>query len=213
MARVKICGLTTVQDAHVAAEAGAHYLGFIFYEKSPRYVSYERYAEFSEQLPAGVLRVGVFVNANPLLITRLFSEKRIEVAQLHGEEPAKAVNMYPAAYKAIRPPDEPELRRLAEVYRLNQPDVDLPTLLIDTYHPTLHGGTGQTVNLGVAELAKSLTPRLMLAGGLTPENVGEVVSTINPFAVDVSSGVEASPGVKDHAKVRAFVKAALSVRV
>lgn len=218
MTYVKICGLTRLEDAQVAIEAGADYVGFICYERSPRYVTRHQLSQITPYLPGNVLKVGVFVNADPLIVRGLLGEGLIDVAQFHGDEPPEQVSALPLAFKALRPADEAALR--AGVARYAGPgrlaaiasaDRRLPAVLIDAYHPEQHGGTGLRVAAPLAALSLQLAPRVMLAGGLTPENVGAVVQGLSPFAVDVSSGVETSPGVKDHAMIRTFIAAVRSV--
>jgi phosphoribosylanthranilate isomerase len=207
--RIKICGLTNLEDAQAAIAAGADYLGFIFYDKSPRYVSPPAYAAFARDLPDSVKKVGVFVNAELSVIAGLFDQYLIDYVQFSGDEPSELVGKLGAAYKAVRPATLDEYHKLAGAY-IQQNDVvdpNLPAMLIDTYHPNLYGGTGQQMSRELAIGAGRHNARLMFAGGLNPENVGEFVAAVRPFAVDVASGVEASPGKKDHGKVRAFVQA------
>jgi phosphoribosylanthranilate isomerase len=214
MTYVKICGLTNLADAQAAVGAGADYVGFICYERSPRYVTRAALAQIVAFLPVTVLKVGVFVNADPLIMRGLLGEGLIDAAQLHGDEPPTLVDGLPLAYKALRPPDQAALddgiARFASPARVAAAEAahpKLPTLMVDAYHPEQHGGTGLRVEATLAAQAVRRVPRLMLAGGLTPETVGGVVRDLAPFAVDVSSGVETSPGIKDHAKIYAFIKA------
>ncbi len=212
---VKICGLTNLEDAQVAIEAGADYLGFIFYDKSPRGITPQAYTVFARELPDAVKKVGVFVNAEPAIIAHLFDEYLIDYVQFSGDEAPDFVSKFGAAYKAVRPPTLEEYQRMAAMYIRPAPVessyANLPAMLIDTYHPNLYGGTGQQMSREIAIGAGKHNQRLMFAGGLNPDNVGEFVQAVRPFAVDVASGVEASPGKKDHGKLRAFVQAVRGV--
>ncbi|HSN76528.1 MAG TPA: phosphoribosylanthranilate isomerase [Anaerolineae bacterium] len=212
---VKICGLTNLDDALAAAVAGADLLGFIFYEKSPRNADARTVAAISNALrnvpPAtfhvSLRTVGVFVNPSLEQVVRTLDYCGLDLAQLHGEEPPELLAALPGrAFKALRPRDAAEAAREAERFarfgRAGGPD-----LLVDTYHPALRGGAGQT---GDWQLAAGLAGqhRLLLAGGLTPDNVAAAIAQVHPWGVDVASGVEATPGRKDHDRVRAFVAAA-----
>jgi len=203
MTYIKICGLTNIKDALAAADAD--YLGFIFYEKSPRYITPDDFTKIARELPGMVRKVGVFVNG----FDAGFDGLPFTYIQLHGEEDPVFVATVPRGYKVLRPASleqfESEYARYAE--SIHQIDPMQPHMLIDAYHPAMHGGTGQQIDREIAQAAARRIPRLMLAGGLTPENVGDVVRAVHPFAVDVSSGVEAVPGKKDHGKIRAFVQA------
>lgn len=217
--KVKICGITNLEDALVAAEAGADYLGFIFYPPSPRAV--DKAAAKSivtylrQNLAEPPLLVGVFVNETAVTIAQTLDECGLDFAQLSGEEvPALASDpnslLYGRAYKAIRPASAAEAEVEAEWYAVPQQKAKSgrqirPSLLVDTYHPTLRGGTGITVEWGIVVYLFEHTPGIMLAGGLNPDNVAAAVAQLKPFAVDVASGVEASLGKKDPAKVRAFI--------
>jgi len=214
MTYVKICGLTTLIDAQLAVDAGADYLGFIFYEKSPRCVTIEQVQAIISGLhkPAQVRSVGVFVDATAAVIDTARTACQLDLIQLHGQESRTFVQAVPSAYKAIRPANYADWKSLAAQYLPTESeDTRLPTLLIDAYHPTQHGGTGLSVDREIALDARRQTPRLMLAGGLTAENVSEAVRIIQPFAVDVSSGVESVPRLKDPVKIRAFVRAVRTI--
>ena len=218
MTRIKICGITNVDDARCAAEAGADFLGFIFYPKSPRNVTLEQTATITQtirrEFGADAPRcVGVFVSETVEHVMAVLDIAGLDLAQLHGDEsPAEVRMLQPRAFKAIRPQALAEAAASVDeasvaVYRNVAPaDTALPQLLMDAYHPHQHGGTGILADLA---LARTLAPRLrlMLAGGLTPETVGPAIEQVRPWGVDVSSGVEQTPGVKNHARVRAFVQA------
>ena len=217
--KVKICGITNLEDALVAAEAGADFLGFIFYPPSPRAVDKAAaksiIVHLRQHLTKPPLMVGVFVNETAVSIAQTLDDCDLDLAQLSGEEvPALAGDpkspLYSRAYKAIRPASAAEAEVEAEWYVVPNQKAEgrgqkRPSLLIDTYHPKLRGGTGITVEWGIVVYLFEHTPGIMLAGGLNPDNVAAAVQQFRPFAVDVASGVEASPGKKDHAKVRAFI--------
>lgn len=222
--RVKICGITNTEDAQAAVDAGADLLGFIFYPKSPRYVTpdqvrtmvlelrtwrEQRSPATSSQSPIPLPRlVGVFVNATAEEILNTLDKSELDYAQLHGgEPPALLQQIGPQAFKALRPSSAEEAQADAEWYgEFGSPDG--PQLLIDAYDPHEYGGTGKKADWHTAAGLARIYPRLLLAGGLTPNNVGQAVRTVRPWGVDVSSGVEREPGHKDHAAVRAFVAAA-----
>jgi phosphoribosylanthranilate isomerase len=213
--KVKICGITNLEDALVAAEAGADYLGFIFYPPSPRAVepaaARDIAAHIRQTMPNPPLMVGVFVNESAESIARTLDETGLDMAQLSGEElPSLAGDpkspLYGRAYKAIRPATAAEAEVEAEWYAVQPSSVIRhPSLLVDTYHPTLRGGTGIEMEWGIVVYLFEHTPGIMLAGGLRPDNVAAAIGQLRPFAVDVASGVEAYPGKKDPDKVRAFI--------
>ena len=201
---VKICGITNLADGTAAAEAGADALGFVFYEPSPRSISIEAAAQFIHQLPPHVLRVGVFVNAPEDTVLRAIRECGLNLLQFHGDEaPDYCLQFGLMSMKAFRVRDAASLDALASY----------PTdaWLLDAYTPGQLGGTGETFNWDLALQARGKGRPIFLAGGLTPDNVAEAVKQAQPYGVDVSSGVEASPGKKDHAKVRAFIERAKAV--
>lgn len=214
MTRVKICGVTTLDDALRCAEAGADLLGLNFYPPSPRYLPPER----ARQVVAGLrsllgstcpLLVGVFVNESAAAIARILDEVGLDAAQLSGDEPPETLAaLHGRAYKALRPRDAAEALDAARSFAAHAPgDERLPALLADAYHPQLYGGTGEQAGEDVARAVIATTPRVMLAGGLTPENVAARVRAIRPWGVDVASGVERAPGIKDMQRVQAFVLA------
>jgi len=197
--RVKVCGITRLEDALAAIAAGAQALGFIFHPASPRYIAPEQAQALIAQLPPLVVTVGVFVNLSPAEINRIAAQCRLDRVQLHGQEPYSLMaQLTRPAYRALRPQPPQEAQDL-----LTQPDT---VLLLDAFHPELHGGTGLTANwVEAARLAQA--KRLILAGGLTPDNVRQAVLQVKPWAVDVNSGVESAPGIKDHAKLTALFQA------
>jgi phosphoribosylanthranilate isomerase len=200
MTRVKICGITNLEDALFAAEAGADALGFVFYAKSPRCIVPDRAREIILRLPPFVAKVGVFVNEELDQVEKIMACCHLDYAQLHGDEtPEQVAALAPRAIKAVR------VRSMADVERLR--DYRAAAYLLDAYHPTKPGGTGETWDWELATAAKQYGP-IILAGGLTPDNVVGAIKRVHPYAVDVSSGVEAAPGIKDHQKVRRFIIAA-----
>jgi phosphoribosylanthranilate isomerase len=198
---VKICGLTNLDDARAALEAGADYLGFVLYQGSPRAVRPARLAVLVERLPAGVRAVGVFVNATCETVRKIVADCRLYAVQLHGSESPEAfARMGVALWRAVRrEADEwaPQPARWTAA----------ECLVVDAAPAGVYGGAGQVADwTAAAELAR--THRTVLAGGLTPANVAEAVQRVQPWGVDVASGVESSPGRKDHDRVAQFVRAA-----
>lgn len=209
--KVKICGLTNLADAHVAVDAGADFLGFILYAKSPRYIAPAQVAEILAQLalPPQVISVGVFVNTPSEEVSAILDATGLNLAQLHGDEPESALAALKGrGYKAVRPADATAAQQASAFTPYPQPPA--PQLLLDTYHPNVYGGTGQQADWGLAATIVQSTPRLLLAGGLTADNVANAIVTVAPWGVDVASGVESAPGRKDHDLVRAFLANAKS---
>jgi phosphoribosylanthranilate isomerase len=201
---VKICGITNAADALAAAGSGADALGLMFYEGSPRHVTVKAAAEIARQLPPSVIKVGVFVNAPEDAVLRAIGECGLNIVQFHGDETPEYCGLFPVmTIKAFRVRDAGSLKALA--------DYQTDAFLLDAHTPDKLGGTGTTFNWDLAMEAQKLGRPIFLAGGLTPENVAEAVRRVQPYAVDVSSGVEESPGKKDHQKMAAFIKAAKGV--
>ena len=202
---VKICGITNIADALAATESGADALGLMFYEKSPRNIALKTAVEIARELPPFVIKVGVFVNAPEAEVMRAVSECGLNILQFHGDETPEYCQLFPVmTIKAFRIKDAASLTSL--------PDYKTDAWLLDAYTPDKPGGTGEKFNWDRAIEAQKLGRPIFLAGGLTPENVAEAVRRVRPYAVDVSSGVETSPGKKDHEKVRAFIRAAKGVK-
>jgi phosphoribosylanthranilate isomerase len=203
--RVKICGITNEADAAAAIEAGADALGFILYPKSPRYVEPKKITAITAQLPPFVQRVAVTVDCNRAEIVAIEAQTSFDLWQLHGEEtPAQCATL--------------GKRRLIKALRLTSgqlPDITnyaVSAFLLDT--PTAnYGGSGKPFDWNLAVQFKKMTSRpIILSGGLTPENVAEAVRIVQPYGVDVSSGVESSPGKKDHAKLKDFIQICKSLK-
>jgi phosphoribosylanthranilate isomerase len=199
MVKVKICGITNLGDALVAAESGADALGFVFFEGSPRYIQPDDAAKIIRALPPFVATVGVFVNEKPEEVERIMKRTAVDVAQFHGNEPPGACVIGRRVIKAIRIKDLTDLEPLRH-YRVS-------AFLLDTYSPESFGGTGQIFNWEIAVEAKQFG-KIILAGGLNHENVARAVRRVRPYAVDVSSGVEEKKGRKDHKKLKIFIERA-----
>ena len=216
MIKVKICGVKSYENALMAARAGADFLGLNFYPPSPRYL-YPDKAEYLVRRLRDALGpncpklVGVFVNTTVSDVRSIITRVDLDFAQLSGDEPESDLRaLAPSAFKSIRPQGADEAISLSERFaRDSADDAHSPSLLLDGYNPTLYGGTGELAAADLALAIKARVPRLMLAGGLNPDNVAERVRAIRPWGVDVASGVEAGkPGIKDEAKVRQFIAAA-----
>lgn len=202
MVRWKVCGVTTVRDALAAVACGADAIGMVFYPPSPRYVAPEDAARIAAALPRPVWRVGVFVDASASQMSRVTETVGLDFLQLSGDEPPELCAALPRhAFKALRIPAEATAEQSLSL-AARYPDC---TLLVDACRPGMYGGTGERAGWAAAR-ALAARHRLFLAGGLTADNLDEALSAVRPWAVDVSSGVESEPGVKDHAKLRAFAR-------
>lgn len=212
MTWVKICGITNLEDAQTAVEAGADALGFVFYEKSPRWIEPEAAGRIVEQLPSAVEKVGVFVNQFEDTICALADEAALSAVQMHGDNEDPHV----ADLVVERRPDlkivaaismrQPKPEGWAMMWR---PDL-VHAFLVDSGDSSKHGGTGEQFNWQMARSSVGVIAtlgRVIVAGGLTSLNVSEAIHTLKPWGVDVSSGVEAKPGKKDPEKIHAFVAA------
>jgi phosphoribosylanthranilate isomerase len=199
MVRVKICGVTKAEDAKLAAELGAHALGFNFHEQSPRCITPFAAAELIRRLPPFVALVGIFVNWSEAPVIALCKALRLSAAQLHGDESPQVVERVAGRV--------PVIKAVRQGQGVAAPDFSqfrgVSAFLLDSAVSGQYGGTGTTGNWHLARAAAQ-SHRLILAGGLTPENVGEAIRIVRPYAVDVASGVESRPGKKDPAKLRAF---------
>jgi phosphoribosylanthranilate isomerase len=198
--RIKICGITNVADGLAAAEAGADMIGLMFYDKSPRHITLPAAVEISRALPPFVVRVGVFANPTEEEVLRAIADCGVTMLQFHGEEPPEFCTQFGVmSMKAFRIRDAKTLEEL--------PHYATDAYLLDAYSAEARGGTGEKFNWEIAIEAQQFGKPIFLAGGLTPENVAKAVIQVEPFGVDVSSGVESAPGKKDQAKVRAFIQA------
>jgi phosphoribosylanthranilate isomerase len=197
--RVKICGITRLEDLRAACDAGADALGFVFYAGSPRHVSIERAGALVAALPPFVTSVGLFVDAEPIFVRQVLKEVPLDLLQFHGNESPDDCRGFGRPYlKAVRVRPGTDLLKYAADYR------GALGLLLDAYVADVPGGTGERFDW---RLIPAHFPKpVVLSGGLTPENVAEAVRRVKPWAVDVSSGVEAGPGIKDAAKVVAFIE-------
>lgn len=209
---VKICGVRSLEDAQAAVAAGADMLGFNFYRPSPRYIETARCAQLvcalrqsSERLP---VFVGVFVNAATEELNDILRTCGLDLAQLHGDEPPESVAALGGrGFKALRPASADAARAGIAAYCLGVAAPMAPDILLDASAPGLYGGSGQITDWAVAGTLAAGT-RLMLAGGLHPDNVADAVAAVRPWGVDVASGIESAPGVKDAAKMKLFVERA-----
>lgn len=214
--RVKICGITNLPDAVAATDAGANYLGFIFWPQSKRAVDVDDVRAITQALRRRnncPTLVGVFVDEPAEDVATILDSTHLDLAQLSGKEPPAMVGdrqspLYGRSYKVLHPSSLAEAEADAEWYVPQDDRPQHPSLLLDAYHPELPGGTGMRADWQIAAHIAQIVPRLMLAGGLTPQNVSEAIRHVRPFAVDVASGVEAEPGKKDHTLVEAFISAA-----
>jgi phosphoribosylanthranilate isomerase len=201
MVLVKICGITNLDDALAAVDAGADALGFNFYHRSPRYITAETARAIIERLPAEVLTVGVFVNEELDAVEKTASLAGVSALQLHGSES-------PEYCKALKGRD---LIKVFATHAEFAPDTvldyDVQAIMLDAADKRTFGGTGKVSNWSIARQTRELFPRLFLAGGLSAENVGEAIEQVDPYAVDACSLLEVAPGRKDHAKMSAFIAA------
>ncbi len=205
--RVKICGITTWDDARLSVDLGASALGFNFYPSSPRAVTPADAWKIIRRLPPFVEAVGVFVDWPPLVVDALARALRLGSVQLHGAESPKEVAELARTRRVIKAVRAGPGFRVTALSKYRDADA----LLLDGFVRGLHGGTGRTLDWNLARSAKCYG-RIILAGGLTPENIGEAIRVAQPYAVDVASGVEARPGRKDPAKLRALFAAIEAVR-
>jgi phosphoribosylanthranilate isomerase len=202
--KVKVCGMTNLKDALVAVEEGADAVGFIFYKKSPRSVTMKLVREIVLELPPFVDTVGVFVDETADQINKIADYCDLDLIQLHGDEsPTFCKKIRRRVIKAFRVKDMQSVKKLSS-YQVSG-------FLLDTFSESLYGGTGKVFDWNLALPAKKIGPVIM-AGGLTPNNVQQAIRQVRPYGVDVCSGVESQPGIKDHKKVRAFLENAKARR-
>jgi len=201
MTKIKICGITNSDDAFAAINYGADALGFVFYPESPRAIIPDEAKKIISSLPPFITTIGVFVDISKKELEEIASYSGIDVIQLHGSEPPEYCNFDNKVIKAIR------VKELSDLEPLNRYK-NISTFLLDTYSQDIIGGTGQIFNWEIAVEAKRFG-RIILAGGLTPENIEEAVKFVQPYAVDVASGVEGTKkGIKDHKKLQLFIERA-----
>jgi len=202
MTLVKICGITSLDDALAAVDAGADALGFNFYARSPRYISPSDAREIIDRLPSSILKVGVFVNEEFQSLLTIASEANLTAVQLHGDETPKYCSDLASTYviKAFGATDDLDV----SMYNVD-------AIMLDTKDEPLRGGTGRVFDWTIARRAGNSIPKLFLAGGLSPENVAEAIATVKPYAVDACSSLEETPGKKNYARMRAFVNAVRGV--
>ena len=195
---IKICGVTNMEDASCVATCGADAIGFIFYPKSPRYAEPERVKEIIEKIPKEITKVGVFVNHDVVEVKETIDFCGLDLVQLHGEESPAYCGQFPQSQviKTLAPRTEDDLGNVREY--------PVKAILVDAHDPVRYGGTGEQSDWILAAKVKETSP-LILAGGLTLDNIQEAVETVSPLAVDINSGTEIAPGKKDHQKIKAII--------
>ena len=199
MTKVKICGFTEPNNARDAALAGVDAIGLVFYDKSPRNVDIHSAQKIIEALPPFINRVGLFVNANPSFIDEILCEVPLDTLQFHGDESVLDCAQYQMPFiKSLRVKPDTNVKEIAENFS------SASALLLDSFSPSSYGGTGESFDWSLACVKISLP--IILAGGLTVDNVADAIKQVNPYAVDASSGVETAPGVKDIDKIEAFIR-------
>jgi phosphoribosylanthranilate isomerase len=196
--RIKICGITRAEDGLAAAQSGAHAIGLMFYEKSPRFVTLEKAREIIAALPLFVARVGVFVNPAAVQVRNVLEALRLDLLQFHGDEAPEFSRQFGLPYiKAVQVKQDVDLVQYASRYR------EAKGLLLDTHSEGVYGGTGKSFDWRL--IPPTLPLAVILSGGLNERNVAAAVRQVKPWAVDVSSGVESAKGIKDAAKIAAFI--------
>jgi phosphoribosylanthranilate isomerase len=199
MTKIKICGFTEPNNARDAALAGVDAIGLVFYDKSPRNVDIHSAQKIIEALPPFINRVGLFVNANPSFIDEILCEVPLDTLQFHGDESVLDCAQYQMPFiKSLRVKPDTNVKEIAENFS------SASALLLDSFSPSSYGGTGESFDWSLACVKISLP--IILAGGLTVDNVADAIKQVNPYAVDASSGVESAPGVKDIDKIEAFIR-------
>jgi len=219
MTKIKVCGIRSYDNALMVAKAGADMIGLNFYAKSPRYIEPQKARDLADKLRETLgeqcpVLIGLFVNATGSHIGEVIDIVGLDAVQLSGDESNSILQeLLGMGFKSIRPANKAMALDDVGYFKSTFPsNENLPSLIMDAYHPKLYGGTGETASIEVALAVKELVPRMMLAGGLNPDNVAERIQSIKPWGVDVASGVEdGTPGIKDEAKVRAFIEAVKGV--
>ena len=197
--RIKICGITRLEDAKASVRAGCDALGFVFYKESPRYIALDAFKVIVKELPPFVTKTGLFVNADPAEIEEAIQSGFVNVLQFHGDETPDFCRQFNFPYiKAVAVSSSVDLIQYAKDFH------DAEALLLDAYHEHLKGGTGQIFDWNL--ITQSLSKPMVIAGGLTVDNVKEAIKKVKPYAVDVSGGVEESKGIKNSLKIQAFIK-------
>ncbi len=197
MVKIKICGITNIDDAMAAVDYGADALGFNFFKKSPRYIEPHKAAEIIAQLPPFIVPVAIFVNEREERIREILQSACIHGVQFHGDETPEFCQRFGNhVIKAFQVKDKESIKHMAH-YRVS-------AYLLDSYREGVRGGTGETFDWHLAVVAKTFG-RIILAGGLNPDNVAEAVKLVQPYGVDVAGGVEREKGIKDHAKLKKFI--------
>jgi phosphoribosylanthranilate isomerase len=199
MTKIKICGITNIEDAIRAVNLGADALGFVFYKDSPRYIREDTVRKITRELPPFVSSVGVFVNEKEDRVREISESCSLDILQFHGNEsPDFCSHFDKKVIKAFSINNRKELKIISS-YKVS-------AVLLDTYYEDIYGGGGKTFNWKLASEAKRFASRVILAGGLNPANVMEAIQMVEPYGVDVSSGVESKPGKKDPVKLEKFIK-------
>ena len=201
MIKIKICGITNLEDALLAAEYGADALGFIFYAQSRRSTTVEKAKAIIDKLPPLTLRIGVFVDEKPETIRDTINMCRLDGVQLHGSETPEFCRLFRRrVIKSFKPESDQQIEGIG--------NYDVDAFLLDSYHPDMVGGTGTTFDWELAVAAKMFGKPVILSGGLNPENVADAIRLVKPYAIDVASGVEAFPGKKNPDKLKDFIEQA-----
>jgi len=202
MTKVKICGITNLEDALLSVKFGTDALGFNFYEISSRYIAPEKAREITKELPAQVLKVGVFVNESLNKIIEVAATAKLDAIQLHGEET-------PEFSRELKAKTNLEIIKAFRVSPEFKPEnvlqYKVDAVLLDAYSANEHGGTGETFDWEIARKVREIFPKMYLAGGLSAENISEAILAVKPFAVDACSSIEKAKGVKNYAKVKNFI--------
>lgn len=207
MTKVKICGITNLEDARVSISAGCNALGFVFYKKSPRYITPQKARDIIKQIPKNIIKVGVFVNARERIIKQIAKFCGLDILQFHGNESPEFCKKFKGykVIKAFRVKNKIDLKNILR-YRTF-------AYLFDTFVKSKIGGTGKRFNWHFLTHLDNIDRPIFLSGGLNEKNVKEAIKCIRPSWVDVSSSVEIRPGQKDHKKIQAFIKVAKSTKI